>query len=414
MVLLILTQGAYAQEGEGDEFPLVWVSATDMLFAGGPSGAGYSNVFHLAYKYSSDWVLVIAEEAFFSENTIAYRNGNQYSFDKEGKILGEMEFTEFLEAVDYASMESASLGDDGSILTPFTGPEIGFAVAQAEDGLLKQIALARDAEEYMGNLHLYDGFLYQFGDGMTLETQIAFSEISFSTKGLLRSSVVVPQLETTEPPTIETYHPTITPFESTTSPDAGGTLSEAGNETVPGFTIPVDYDVPPIKKIGVVMFSQHAGRGDLIIPATEELADALGDIEGLEVKTMAYDADIWGGGLLYERAVELGEENDVDAFIISDLTDFDYPDDIELSAFVTDVKVACEIEFAIIDCTGGRIFWRTMGDDTLFINYGDFEEHEESISLSVIREAIKEGVSRLISDDVLAGGPIDKGWEDEG
>ena len=405
---------ASAQDSE-DQFPLIWVSATDMLYAGGPSGAGYSDVFHLAYKYSTDWVLVVADDAVFSDGTITYSHGKQYTFDAEGKRLSEMNFTEFLESIDYASMENAPLGDDGSILTPFTGPEIGFAVARADGGYLKQIALAKDAEEYKNNLHLYDGFLYQFDEDMVLETQIAFSEISFSTTGLLRSSVEAIPYEGPVPGTPYSTQPAIVPF-GTHLPASTGTGESStllGEPDEPEIILPTEYDIPAIKTIGVVMFSQHSDRPDLIIPSTEELTDVLNEIEGLEVKQMEYDSDVWGGGLMYERVVELGEVYGVDVFIISDLTEFGGPDDIELDAFVTDVRISCEIDFAIIDCIGGKIFWRTTGDKAFFINYHEYVKNEISVSISVIRDAIREGIGHLIDDEVLAGGPIGKDWEDE-
>jgi len=405
---------ASAQDGE-DQFPLIWVSATDMLYAGGPSGSGYSDVFHLAYKYSTDWVLVVADNAVFSDGTITYINGKQYTFDAEGKHLGEMNFTEFLESIDYASMENAPLGDDGGILTPFTGPEIGFAVARADGGYLDQIALARDAEEYKGNLHLYDGFLYQFDEEMVLETQIAFSEISFSTTGLLRSSVEAIPYEGPTGGMPYSAQPAIVPFGTPATPGTvtGESSTLLGEPDEPEIILPTEYDVPAIKTIGVVMFNQHSDRPDLIIPSTEKLTEALGDIENLEVKQMEYDNDVWGGGLMYERVVELGEEYGVDVFIISDLTEFDVPDDIEMDAFVTDVRVACEIDFAIIDCIGGKIFWRTTADKAFYINYNEYVKNEKSVSISVIRDAIGEGIGQLIDDEVLAGGPIGKDWKDE-
>ena len=116
---------------------------------------------------------------------------------------------------------------------------------------------------------------------------------------------------------------------------------------------------------------------------------------------------------MYERVVDLGEKYGVDVFIISDLTEFDVPDEFELDAFVTDVRVSCEIDFAIIDCIGGKIFWRTTADKAFFINYNEYAKNEKSVSISVIRDAIREGIGHLIEDDVLAGGPIGKDWEDE-
>ncbi len=409
IILLLLVLPASAQEAAQPDYPLVWVSATDMLFAGGSSEDGYSDVFHLAYKYSSDWILITADDAVFADGGVTYHNGYQYAFSQDGEKLSEMAFSTTIEAVDYQSMETASLGDDGSILTPFTGAKIGFAVAQAEAGALSQISLARDAAEMNGNLHLYDGFLYQFNDDLSLKAQIAFSEISFGTAGLLRSTVEVP-VQASEMPVMSTSQPGITGYSE--QPLTPETVNE-GTEPLQLLSISKDYDVPPIKRIGVVEINDQAKRPDLIKGATEQLSDELSKIEGLEVDMMEFDENIWGGGVLFERAVELGQEYSVDAFIITDMVNFDLPPDITRDAFVPEVRVACDMEFAIVDCTGGQIFWRSKAGYADFVGYRELDENEDGITKSVIKRTIEEGVKNMIKDDVLAGGPVNKDWKDE-
>jgi len=412
LVLMCLSaaQGVYAQD---DELPLVWVSATDLLYAGGKTSDGYANAFHLSYKYSSDWVLITAKTATFNNDSISYLDGTQFAFNPEGKKLSELQFSKMDETLQYSSMESASLGPDGKILTPFTGANIGYAVIQAKGGVLEQISLAKDVEELKGNLHLYDGFLYQFDESLSLKTQIAFSEISFSTQGLLRSSVVPPENAPPTPPTTTPAPPSITPYsENPVPPESGTTLFSSGDET-PQLSLPGDYEVPPIKRIGVVKFSEHANRPEFVIPATERLVKKLGEITDLEVKAMSYDDKVSSKGLLYERAVDQGAKISVDAFIISDLTDFRFPNPAQIGPNVTEIRISCKMEFGVIDCVGGRVFWSAKADHAEFVSITDFEDNKDRIFLSVLNATIDEGLSQLKKDNVLAGGPIGKTWGNE-
>ena len=414
LVLFCLLQAAGANAE--DELPLVWVSATDLLYAGGKTSDGYANVFHLSYKYSSDWVLITAKTATFNNENISYLDGTQYAFTQEGKKLSEMQFSKTDEALEYSQMEHASLGPDGKILTPFTGGNIGYAVIQAKGGVLEQIALAKSTDELKGNLHLYDGFLYQFDENLALKMQIAYSEISFSTQGLLRSSVEAPANIPTTPtaPPVNPAAPTIAPYSENPIPPASGvTLFSTGNGGEQ-FTIPDNYDVPPIKRIGVVKFTENTKKTHFAAQATEQLTEKLGDIPDLEVKTMSFSDKTIRGGLLFEQAVKLGAENGVDAFIISNLADFASPEDVHILPNDTEVRVRCEMDFAIIDCVGGRLFWGASADHAEFVATNDYKSNKDGIFTSVLSATIEEGLKLLQKDEVLAGGPIGQTWGNEG
>jgi hypothetical protein len=411
LICLLAAQGVYAQD---EELPLVWVSANDLLYGGGKTSDGYANVFHLSYKYSSDWVLITAKTATFKDDSISYLDGTQFAFSPEGRKLSELQFSKMDETLQYSVMERASLGPDGKILTPFTGANIGYAVIQAKGGVLEQISLAKAVEELKGNLHLYDGFLYQFDENLSLKTQIAFSEISFSTQGLLRSSVEAPaNIPATPNPGATPNQPSITPYsENPIKPEGGTTLFSSGNG-IPTITLPTDYDVPPIKRIGIIKFIEHAHHPELVVPATEQFAKKLGEIPDLEVKIMSYDNKVLAKGLLYEKAVEQGTENSVDAFIISDLTGFSVPTPAQIGPNETEIRISCKIEFGMIDCTGGRVFWSTKADHAEFVSTVDFNNNKDRILLSVLNATIDEGLAQLKKDNVLAGGPIGKAWGSE-
>jgi hypothetical protein len=401
---------------QAEDYPGVYTSESSLIFIkSGDETGTLRGVTVLSYEYSMDWIITVGDIARINADGIIISDGYQYAYKANGQKLSETEFTSLNLTLDWDEYTFQILPSFGHFLAPMLRGGLAYSFIESRDGLPSQIALAQEAWDTGDSINLYDGFLYQIAEG-EITAQVAYTEIAFGSRGVVRAnfpdnfppppedypenypdypdSVFPPPVPTNNvDPTLITSDPTL-PQGTLVDPNVAG--------NTPRFSLEAqhDYDVPPVKRIGIVQFTESADI-DGYSPVCDQLfQDILGSHEDYEIVYIPWDEAMFGGAVMYDRAVWICEQYNVDVIILSELDQLKIPG-IE-TALHQDrtVRVQLTIDTKMIDGTGGSEIW---GGEFEADNMHDAYELDNGGDDLMIRTDI----GRLLAD--MVGDLIDSG-----
>jgi len=409
-----------------DDYPGVYTSDDSLVFVqSSDEFGGLQGIVILSYEYSMDWVITVGMLGAKTETGMLLTDGHQYVYNADGTKRSEMEFSTLDRVISWDEMTFQLLPSYGNYLAPMVQGGLAYALVQMQDGLPGQLVLAAEALNNGTTLNLFEGFVYQISNG-ELTTQIAFTEIAFGSQGL-----VVGDFPDDFPPPPEDYP---NPYPDYTMPgyvpqDGGSTSSTVGTNSQyfdpmlpqgteitsdeasdqPRFTLePMhDYDVPPLRRIGVLEVRSYAdleGYGSL---ANENLEDRLTEIEGVEVVYIPYDSLLFGGAVMYDRAVWLCEQYGVDSLLITELYQYEIPGGAQASLNVGTVRVLGDLRSKLIEGTGGAKIWDGRFETNLIHEGYEVSDGVEDVLRIDLYHMVNDLVSDIINQGVLEGSHID-------
>ncbi len=424
-ILGLVTFPANADEN----YPGVYSNENRLVFVKGSSDlGGLEGIVILSWEYSMDWIITTGELAAKTDDSLIITDGHQYVYNADGSRRSESEFTSLIISIDWDEMGFHVLPSYGHYLAPMVHGGLAYALVEITSGLPNQLVLASEAYDSGQSINLFEGFLYQVSNG-ELTAQIAFTEVAFGSQGLVRGNFpedFPPPPEDYPYPYPEYPEPSYPPpgngsNTGTTNPEVYptdpfnpslpmGTPVEASEvDDRPRFTLePVhDYDVPPITRLGVVAFQDHAGEWGYGPFCDEFLQTRLGEIEGLEVVYIPFDSSRFGGAVNYDRAVWLCEEHGVDALLLSEINQLEIPGGVTSAIAAGSVRVNSEISSILVEGTGGAEFWVGEFEADRIHEVYEVSSGEEPVLKGDLMFLINSMVDDLIGSTRLEGGYVE-------
>jgi hypothetical protein len=168
-----------------------------------------------------------------------------------------------------------------------------------------------------------------------------------------------------------------------------------------------DYDIPPIVRIGVVAFQDSAEITDYDGVCDQFLQDALSGIEGIELVFIPFDDTLLGGAVMYDRAVWICDQYDVDAIIMSNLDEFEIAGGEEAVHYSRTVRTNVNIDSQLLEGTGGSEFWGGEFEGSEMHEAYQLESDRDLVLRNDLHSVINNMVSDLIASGALDGGHVD-------
>ncbi len=426
ILAFFLILGINHQVAGTEQYPGVYAGDDYLVFVQGSDEHGVlQGIVVLSYEYSMDWIITVGELGAISELGLLLTGGHQYVYNADGTKRSESEFTSLEKAVVWDDLEFQSLPSSGYYLAPMVQGGLAYALVETRDGLPAQLVLAREAFDSGSTLNLFEGFLYQLSGG-TLTAQVAFTEMAFGTQGLIRG-----RFPEDFPPPPEDYPVMYPAYAEPSYPPPGGSVPvetsvPVGSTGGVGFDLPQgtpvpeeelvdrprftleamhDYEVPPIRRIGVVAFQSSAELDGYESLCDEYLQEALSRIEGLEAVYIPFDSTLFGGAVIYDRATWLCGEYGVDALMMSELDEFEFVGGELVMHMQSTADVLVSIETQLIEGAGGSIYWGGEFEATETHDSQEMETDQERL----LRTDLGRVILGLV-DDLAASGALDGGY----
>jgi len=168
-----------------------------------------------------------------------------------------------------------------------------------------------------------------------------------------------------------------------------------------------DYTVPPIVRIGVVEFVDNGKIPGYSGVCDELLQNELSGIEGVEPVFIAYDRNILGGALMYDRAAWICEYYGVDALILSELSQFEIYGGGSSVYYSRTIRVKTTVKSKLLEGTGGSEYWNAEIELNESHDANEYERNNDLVLRNNLRKAIRDLVSNLASSAALEGGYVE-------
>lgn len=363
--------------------------------------------------------IVVAASATLSETEILLPAGYRYILDKNGAIVESSAFPT-MNLGNTLGTELPGTFVEGRAFIEFNAVFPVLTIEENRYGI-RTLTLARNKwkdPSPVGALHLYDGFQLSFKEDSSIDSQIAFQELSIN--GMLTK------------PEDRNYLP-----RTFGNPGAipGLPNDPMGNQLEPGVCLdmsnvkvycdsglPVGRDVntpnpedeaepvravytrPAIRVIGIVPFKYFGKLGtegerggdpeNYIRMMTENLEAKLKGIEGLEVKVLTLDPeDQVGGAFVLDFAKRIGQKYGCDAILHGQITILETISD-NTERLTGEVRLNGEVKASITDTTGGRFNWSNSDKVRKFTSSDQFER----ASGPAIRDLLNGIAGHLVTD----------------
>ncbi len=325
--------------------------------------------------------IIIADEAIITENEIFIPKGEQFILDHNGKVSQRLKF-ENTSIENMLGIEIPGTFIEGNkVMVKFDGLFDTLLIEEGEMGRRKiSLAQKREFDEATGELHLFDGYSLSLDKDNNLEEQVSFRELALG--GTLRCQIdaATSFTQNIQQPASSAFNPYSTPLPI-----------DPENRTIPKPII-VEYNVPPLKRIGVVPFKDQGEITGYTHYIPKFIIDSFG--EDVEIIELELGDDEAAGIHLFERAVRLGKKYDVDGIIQGRVRKFDvYGADHE-QHFVKEVRISCEIEASLVDTVRGKYLWKNVAKIKDYSNAAQYGSSKKSIC----REVLKKGIIKLCED----------------
>jgi len=423
--LVVLTiVGIASVPALADDYPGVYAGEDKLVFVQAVDEQGaLQGLVVLSYEYSMDWIITAASSGSRTETGLSLANGRQYVYNADGSRRSESEFSSMDLTVDWTALEFQVLPSYGFYLAPMVRGGLAYALVENRSGLPSQLVLAREAYDNGETINLFEGFIYQLSEGR-LTAQIAFTETAFGSQGLVRGAFP----ENFPPPPEDYPNPYPAYPGPSYGPDGSSQASNPGAGQIFDPTLPQgtevspeealnrprfilepihDYDVPAIKRIGVVAFQSTAEIEGYGPECDEMLTDALSGIEGVEIVQIPYDDSRFGGLVMYDRAVWLCQEYGVDALMINGLTKLEMPTGATSTRPSPTFRVNAGVRGKLIEGVGGSMVWTGNFESIQVHDSYEAQDGEDPVLRADLLYVIQDMVDDMMSNKALDARHVD-------
>ena len=333
--------------------------------------------------------IIIADEAIITENEIQISAGEQLILDHNGKVSQRLKFQNIsIENILGIEMPGTYI-EGGKVMVKFKGMFDTLLIEEAEKGRRKvSLAQKREYDEESGELHLFDGYSLLLDKDNNLEEQVSFREIAFG--GTLKCEIDAATSFTNNfaaPPVYSSYSQPLPPKDSERKQPRPQLL---------------EYDVPALKKIGVVPFKDQGEIPGFTKYIPDFVKESLG--KDVEVVILELTADDEAGIYLFDRAVRLGEKYGVDAILQGRLRKLEVFGADHEQHYARDVRMNCEIESSLVDTIRGKYLWKNVAKVKNFTNAADYGRSKKSLLRELIRKSVKKLCEDIKKKKALDGG----------
>ncbi len=324
--------------------------------------------------------IIIADEAVITENEILIPKGEQFILDYNGKVSQRLKFENTsIENMLGIEMPGTYI-EGGKVMVKFDGIFDTLLIEEGEMGRRKiSLAQTREFDEDTGELHLFDGYSLSLDKNNNLEEQVSFRELAFG--GTLKCQIDAATSFT------QNIQSPVTPYNPYSPP----LPVDPEKRTIPKPVL-VDYNVPPLKKIGIVPFKDQGEITGYTHYIPKFIIDSLGD--DIEIIELELEDDEIAGIYLFDRAVRLGEKYEVDGIIQGRVRRFNVYGAEHEQHFAKEVRLSCEIEASLVDTVRGKYLWKNVAKVRDYTNAAKYGSSKKSIC----REILKKGIIKLCED----------------
>jgi hypothetical protein len=332
--------------------------------------------------------IIVADQMSLTENDINIPQGEQFILDYNGKISQRLKFTNTVLDNTLGIEIPGTFIEGEKAMVKFEGIFSALLIEEGENGRRKvTLAQKHEFDEATGELHLYDGYSLLLDKDNALEEQVSFRELAFG--GTLKCQIDA-----------------ATSFAKNTPPQGPYDPYAIQN---PGSTEPfnpkpvlLEYEVPKLKKVGIIPFKDQGeitGYAELV---SEFFKDELGS--DVEIIVLELPIEEQSGIYLFDRAVRLGKQFEVDGIIQGRVKKLEVIGSDTQQHFVKDYKLAGEVEASMVDTINGKYLWKNVASVKDFTNGADYEKNKKSVLNELIHKAVKSLADDIKEKKALEGG----------
>ncbi|MBU1023290.1 hypothetical protein KKB99_03285, partial [bacterium] len=154
----------------------------------------------------------------------------------------------------------------------------------------------------------------------------------------------------------------------------------------------LEYEVPALKKIGVVPFKDQGEIPGFTEFIPEFIMKSLGN--DVEIIILELSTDEEAGIYLFDTAVRLGEKFGVDGILQGRLRKLEVFGADHEQHYARDVRMNCEIESSLVDTIRGKYLWKNVAKVKNYTNAAEYNSSQKSL----LRELIRKGIENLCED----------------